>query len=149
MVTYQEESFSEIQDELDPLFELHWNEIDKLAEEHPLNVNYEAYEQLEKAGVLHTVTGRDGDRLIGYVISLLAPSLHCQDIARAINDVLFVHPDYRKGGIFSSMLKFAELRLKEQGMAIMYIHVKTDYDFSPILEHYGYTEIERNFEKQL
>lgn len=149
MITFQEESFSRARKDFEPLLDLHWNEIARHQDEIKLNVNYEGYKALEDAKLLHCVTARDDGKLVGYVISMLSLSLHYKDHLFAVNDVLFIHPDYRKGGTFVRMLKFTERKLQQANVKNFYIHMKLAYDFSALLERYGYTEIERNFEKQL
>ena len=149
MITLQEESFSNAKEDFKPLLDLHWNEIARHKDDIKLNVDYESYRTLEELGLLHCVTARDEGKLIGYVISMVSRSLHYSDHLFANNDVLFIHPDYRGGSTFVKMLKFTERKLKQAGIKNFYIHMKLDYDFSALLERYGFTEIERNFEKQL
>lgn len=149
MIRYQEESFIGAKEDFAPLLQLHWEEIARHTDTIKLNVDYATYAKLEDAGVLHTVTARDDGKLIGYIISFVAPNLHYKDHVMANNDVLFVHPDYRRGGTFIKMLKLAESLLRKRGVTNFYIHMKITHDFSVILDRMGYTEIEHNFEKQL
>jgi hypothetical protein len=95
------------------------------------------------------VTARDEGQLIGYVATIVAPHLHYKDHLMANNDVLFMHPDHRHGRTFTTMLKFTEDYLRDLGVVNFYVHMKVSHDFSSLLERLGYTEIERNFEKQL
>lgn len=149
MYTYQKERLPDIKDELAPLLSLHWEEIARHRDEIKLNVDWATYLELDALGILHITTARCDGRLIGYVINFVTPHLHYRDWVMANNDILFVHPDYRKGRVFLKLLNYTEQLLADRGVKNLYIHMKTAHDFSPILERLGYTEIERNFEKQL
>ena len=149
MITYQVESLIAARAEFDGLFKLHWAEIARHQDEIKLNIDYDTYQKLEVAGVLHIATARDDGKLVGYIASMVCPNLHYSDHLMANNDVLYIHPVYRSGSTFVKLLRFTEKYLKELGVVNFYVHMKLSHDFSKLLERYGYTEIERNFEKQL
>lgn len=149
MITYQVESVIESRNEFHELFEFHWEEIARHKDTIKLNPDYEAYQRLEEAQVLRVVTARDEGKLVGYIANMVTPNLHYKDHLMATNDVLYLHPDYRRGGTFIRMLDYTEDYLAEIGVINFYIHMKVRHDFSQVLERRGYTEIERNFEKQL
>jgi len=143
---YQIEKFEDFYKDGIDLFNLHWEEIARNKEEIKLNPDFESYIQLDELGRLLVTTVRDGDELVGYIINFIAPHLHYKDWLMSDNDILFIHPQYRKKGVFSSLLKFTIDCLKERGVGVIHIHMKTKHDFGPLLEKFGFIEIERNFE---
>jgi len=148
-IVYQVERVTDILDEIKPLLEAHWQEIALYKDQFPLNPDYNQYKLLDQAGVVHVVTARNDGDLIGYYISFIMPHLHYQDCIVAMNDVLFIKSEYRKGRAGMKMIAFAEQELKKLGVHRMMIHVNTQHDFSPLLTRMGFTETERNFEKLL
>lgn len=149
VVTFQVERVTDILDEVKPLLEAHWREIALYQDQFPLNPDYEKYLALDRAGVVHIVTARTAGELIGYYISFIMPHLHYRDCIVAMNDILFLKSEYRRGRTGMQMIAFAEEDLKRIGVNRMTIHVKTAHDFSPALLRMGFTEIERNFDKLL
>jgi len=149
MITYSVEKLSDIFDELKPLLQCHYEEIARHKDVIKLNPDYDKYKVMDNAGYLHTVTARDGGKLIGYFVSFVMPHLHYKDCIMSVNDVLFIEKNYRKGFVAMRMFKFAERTLKERGVLKIHINMKIAHDFGILLERIGYVEIERIYEKML
>ena len=149
MITYQVDDFVANRKELEPLFQLHWEEVARHKDTIKLDVDWDTYGVLEDAGILNTITCRDDSKLIGYIVFVVTPNLHYRQVVEAQDDILFMHPDYRGRGCFIKMLQFAEEFLVEIGAHALYINMKTAHDFSPILIRQGYQVMEKKFEKQL
>ena len=75
--------------------------------------------------------------------------MHYKDHIFAYNDVLFLHPDYRKGLAGMKLLKVAEKFLKQDGVSLLVVNTKVHKPFDALLERMGYTHIENNFSKRL
>jgi GNAT superfamily N-acetyltransferase len=148
-ITFQVERLTDILGEIQPLIEAHWQEIALYKDQFPLNPNYEKYRMLDAGGMIHTVTARKDGELAGYYISFVMPHLHYQDCLVALNDILFLKSDYRRGRVGMKMISFAEQELSKLGVHRMMIHVKTQHDFSPLLLGMGFVESEKTFEKLL
>ena len=148
-VCFSVERVSDVLEEIKPLLEAHWREIALYQDRFPLNPDYGKYEALDKAGMVHIVTARDAGTLIGYYISFVMPHLHYRDCIVAMNDILFLKPEYRRGRVGMKLIEFVEEDLRRIGVDRMIIHVKTQHDFSPLLVRLGFSETERNFEKLL
>lgn len=146
-ITFQVESFEDTVEEMKPLFDLHWEEIAIHRDKIKLNPDYEQYALLCEAGALHIVTARDGGKMIGYFISFLQPHLHYLDHTFAINDVLFLLPEYRHTDIGAGMFMYAEEKLKEAGASVIIIHMKTHAPFDSLCLALGYENVERNYSK--
>lgn len=148
-VTFQEEKLGDFLEEMKPLLELHWEEVAAFKDKVKFDPNYELYFAIEEVGGLHCVTARNGDTLVGYFISLVHEHLHYQESRWAVNDVLFIHPDYRRGGVAVGMFKYAEDRLRELGVDVMTIHMKTYARFDSLVERLGYDNTEAIYAKHL
>lgn len=137
MITFNVETVDECLEEIKPLLYAHWEEIAWYKDQVKLNPDYDVYYKLEEQGVLHIVTARDNDVLIGYYISFVHPNPHYKNTLFAVNDILFVHPDYRGGSTAYRMFKYAFAALKELGAVIITIHMKTDAPFEALCEALG------------
>ncbi len=149
MINLASEKYSDVIEEIKPLLHNHWLEIARHRETIPLNPNYEKYVELEKVGALHIATLRDDGKLKGYCISFIQPHLHYMDCLMALNDILFIDKEYRRGTNAIRLIKFTEQALKEVGVMKSHITMKIAHDFGPVLERMGYTAIEKVYEKML
>jgi len=138
MIEFQEEALIDILDELKPLLTEHWEEIALYKDKIKLSPDYERYLMADDVGVLHILTARDDEKLIGYFISFVQPHVHYMDNTFAINDVLFIHPSYRKGSVGYKLFKHAEKSLKAIGVDVIMIHAKVKRDFKPLMDKLGY-----------
>ncbi|MCK4501198.1 GNAT family N-acetyltransferase [Candidatus Babeliales bacterium] len=149
MITYQEEELKNCLDEMKPLFTEHWEEIALHKDKIKLNPDYDKYLLLDSLGMLHTLTARDGDVLIGYFVSFIQPHMHYKDVDFAINDILFIHKDYRHGSVGYKLFKKAEASLKDKGIDVLIINSKVDKDFKPIMDKLGFNRIEYSYSKYI
>lgn len=134
MITYQEEKHSDVIDEIKPLLKLHWEEIGVF---NKLNPNWEWYQILEDKKVLHIITARDDQKLIGYYISIISPHIHYANILIAENDILYLHKNYRKGLTGYKLIKFAIEQLKTKVQAII-LSMKAEQSFMPLAQRLGF-----------
>lgn len=149
MITFQEEFAKVVIEEGASLFEAHWKEIAVNQEKVPLDPDYDKYYLLEDMGVLHVVTARDNGTLVGYFVSIIETGLHYKQNVFAINDILFIHPDYRKGSVGIKLIKFTEQCLKDRGIDVLVMRHKAAHDFSRILERLGMTHTESVYMKYI
>ena len=146
---YQQEFLSSVYIEIQALIQLHWEQIALNQDEIKLNPDWDQYEAAEAQGVLKVFTARDDGVLVGYFVVLAQRSMHYKDHIFAYNDVLFLHPDYRKGLAGMKLLKVAEKFLKQDGVSLLIVNTKVHKPFDALLERMGYTHIENNFSKRL
>ena len=97
VMLFQQEFFSDCYGEAKELLNMHYEEIALNKDFIKLNPNIEQYEDAEKQGILKIFTARDEGKIVGYFAVLVNRSLHYQDHLYAHNDVIFLHPDHRKG----------------------------------------------------
>ncbi len=147
MITYQLEPWSTIQPEIEGLIDLHWQEVALFQKEIPLNVMWDSYAAMEKAGSMHCMAVRELGRLVGYYIGFVKPHLHYADSLTFFTDVYFLLPEYRKGTAGIKLIKEMEQTLKKRGVQRMIVSTKIHLDMSKILGRLGFDETERVFMK--
>ena len=139
---YKQEFLHTCKDDAKELLEMHYDEIALNKDKIKLNPDWESYHTLEELGKLSIFTVRDNGKLVGYFVLLVSNSLHYADHVYAINDIIYVHPDYRKGFLGIRLIKFAESCLKKDGVSIIMINTTMHKDFGKILSRIGYNPIE-------
>jgi len=126
-----------------PLLAEHWLEVAHYLDI-PLDVDQEAYEQIEDAGALRVFTARDAAGVMfGYAVYFVRSNLHYRRSKQAVQDVLYVDPEHR-GGLGIRMLKWNHEQLRAEGVQVVYQHVKRKpgLNFGPLLKRLGYEAID-------
>ena len=149
MITFHVERMADMIAEAAPLLEAHWEEIAHNQDKIKLNPDYKQYEIMETMGMLHIVTARDEGRLVGYCITFLVRHLHYSDHVYAMNDILYVRPENRRGSVGARLIHFTEERLAELGCSVTNYHIKPEHDFSPLLIKQGYKLTEYQYGKYI
>ncbi|MBV8666745.1 MAG: GNAT family N-acetyltransferase [Burkholderiaceae bacterium] len=142
MISFQREIVYDFMGDCQELLKLHYQELTRNKEVVSLNPIWEKYAALEKAGLIALFTARDDGQLVGYSAFIVQPHLHYAETLIAQNDVLFLHPDYRKGMTGIKLIKYSERELKTQGVRKIVWHAKMDTVFRKILNRLGYVEEE-------
>lgn len=148
-VVYAVEKVKNCLEEMKPLLQEHYEQVAMYKDKIPLEPDYDKYLDLCDSGILHIVTARDEDKLIGYYISMMVPHIHYSSHKFAVNDILYIDEEYRKTLVGLEMFKFAEKCLKEEGVSVMTIHMKTSLPFDSLCEGLGYDYAERNYTKYI
>lgn len=149
MITYNIEKLDDFLEEIKPMLFAHWEEIALNKDKIKLNPDYERYYVMEQLGLLRSVIVRDEGKVIGYYISMLAPHLHYKDCYTALNDILYLAPEYRKSDVAYKMFKFAEADLKELGVDLMFLHMKIEFPFVELCEAVGMKKVEYSYSKYI
>lgn len=149
MIEYGVERLAECLEEIKPLLLDHYKEVAMYQDSIELNPDYDKYLSMDEAGLLHVVTARDDSRLVGYFISFVLPHIHYKDHKYAANDILFLDKEYRNAKAGVGLFSYAEDRLKEEGVSVMTIHMKTALPFDSICEGLGYDYAERIYTKYI
>lgn len=110
------------------------------------------YKQLEDAGALVTLVLYDDDVIVGYSVTILTHALHYEDLAMAVNDLIFVRRDLRKGRwgfkLIAETERIAKERLGGRPVLITF-HGKPDTPFAGIMPRLGYAVQDIIFSKEL
>lgn len=149
MITYQQESLVTTKEDARPLLEKHWEEIALNKDTIKLNPDWDAYADLEDAGILKIFTARCDENLIGYFVVFVRCHIHYKDNLFAYNDILYLDKDYRKGFTGAKLMKFAENCLKEDGVSVLVVNTKRHKPFDVLLSWLGYKHIENIYSKVL
>lgn len=144
----QRESFADFIDEALPLLQAHYEEVAKY-KDIPLSVDVEMYLKLEEVGTLRIFTAREEGGLIGYAVYFVRYNPHYSTSLQAVQDVLFLAKGERRGLAGYKLIKYADERLAEEGVEVVYHHVKLRQDFGPLLERLGYEPIETIWGRRL
>jgi GNAT superfamily N-acetyltransferase len=149
MITYQQESLFDIVNEVDDLLRLHYEELCLNRDKIKLDPMWDRYAELERSGNLVLFTVRDDKKLIGYSAFLVTKHLHYGMLTLAINDVLFLHPDYRSGRIGIKLIRMCESYfedIKTPDVEIKMVwHAKFDTSLEKLLRSMNYTAEEISF----
>ena len=145
---YQPERVSDLWEEALPLLQKHWREIAHY-QDIELKPDVETYAKLEAAGQLRCYTARDCGRLIGYVVFFVRPNPHYMESLQAVQDVLFLAAEFRKGTTGLRLIRYAEQKLKAEAVQVIYHHAKRTTRFGQLLEHLGYELVDEIYAKRL
>lgn len=149
MPEFQQEFLATCADDAKELIKLHWQEIAINKDKIKLNPDWEAYNELEKNARLRVFTVRDSGKLVGYFVTILGVNLHYKDHIFAVNDVLYLHENWRKGTTGLKLIRFAEKCLKEDGISVLNINTKVHRPFDNLMEHLGFNLVERVYSKYI
>jgi hypothetical protein len=132
-----------------PLLTAHWKEIARY-QDIVLNVDMKLYEMVEDSGGLRVFTARDhAYQLIGYACYFVRHNGHYKDSLQAVQDVLYIAPEKRRGWMPVKFIKWCDQQLTADGVQVVHHHVKLAHNFGPVLEHLGYEPVETIYSRRL
>jgi GNAT superfamily N-acetyltransferase len=67
----------------------------------------------------------------------------------AVNDILYLKKEYRKGRTGIKLIKFAEEYLRDDGVSVLNINTKVHKPFDVLMKHMGFGLIERVYSKYI
>lgn len=147
MIVFQEEDYTHFFSfEFMQLYRTHWKEIG-VFDKHkiPLNPDWDLYRVLGKQNKLITFTARTKNALlIGYNIFITSTHHHYRDAIIAENDILYIHPEYRKGYTGYKFLKYCIKEL-EKRVDIIMLSVKASYPLEAITKRLGFKLMDYKF----
>ena len=146
---YQQEFLATVENDIRPLIQRHWEDIALNKDKIKLNPDWDAYHTLEQAGALKAFTAREDGKLVGYFVVIIQYNLHYKDHLFASNDIIFLHPDYRKGRTGIKLIQFAEKCLKEDGVSVLSINTKVHKPFDKLMQFLGFNLVERIYSKYI
>lgn len=149
---YATESLSDaLWTEIQPLLLEHYHEIAHYRDI-PLSPSREMYQRCFDNGGLRIFTARADGKLIGYLAVFVSVNMHYQTILSAAQDVLYVDPAYRGSRVGVRMIRHAHERLADEGVTILFQHVKAKegLNVGPLLTRYlGYELVDQIFAVRL
>ena len=145
-VVFTIERLSDRLDELIPMHQAQWDEIEPIRE--GLKPNYQGMIDAEKAGRYVLFTARKDGVLIGNTSCYLYQSMHTQKLV-AKEDTMYLVPSARKGMTAIKFFKYCEERLIAAGAQEITISVKTTNDAHKLWERQGYQWTDRVLSKMI
>lgn len=138
-VTFQRERLAPVLRQLLPLLRKDWEENGIDREKVPLAFDLDRYLNYDLVGILHVVTARDRDTLIGYMLALVHPHIDHTGMGWAMITWYWLYPEYRGGGVGDAMLQAMEKFLVAARVSVVEATRKIDTDHR-MFERNGYRD---------
>ena len=152
-VVFQQVRLHEAWDDIEDLIDEHYRAITLLSanKDVALEPNKDTYLNIEMTGAYRVYIVRDKETLaiVGYGGYFVSKSLHYTLSLQAVQDVLYVKPEYRSGWIGYRFLKYIEQCMRNDGVDALYQAVTVAHDYSKLLRRLNYREAETVFIKKL
>lgn len=145
--SYAREQIVDVVEEIKPLLEAHYREIAHYPDI-ALKPDYQRYIAAEGLGTLRIFTARVDGALVGYAVYFVTPALHYCDSIQAHQDILFVHPDYRRSTVGLRLIRHADESLGREGVQVIYQHSKAAHSIGRVLERQGYELVDEIYAKR-
>ena len=142
------EPVEQVWNEVMVLANLHWTGTKSYRRHYPFQPSFDRYRQCNESGFFQLFTARHEGRLVGYFGTYLSQSMHSQHLM-ATEDVLFLHPDYRKGRNAIKFIRHIEMQCQRWGVKEIMFSCEDGNPTSTILEYLDYVPVIRQFSKQL
>lgn len=148
-VSFRIEPFFSIMNELPPLFIEHHKMV-KQPFYKDLKIDWPRYLALEQANILHILTARCDEKLVGYLFFNTIPHILYADIPHCFVDIFFLLPEYRKGLVGLRMFKEFEKQVKAHGIKVVYVNSNLSYNrIEKLFKRLGYEPGEMSFIKKV
>jgi hypothetical protein len=122
------------------LLKQHWEEVVQFPEQQILDPDWPVYEMLEKQGKLWVLTARAHGELVGYIVMLLSRHLHYRTITTAMDDIHFLHPDYRHGLTGYRMIALTVKAMAAMGIRMCTFRTKALNNHGKLFERLGFVQ---------
>jgi hypothetical protein len=133
-----------------PMQVAHWREVGRYQEKIPLRVDVAKFFQIEQLGCLTSFTARNAQgALVGYQAYFVTPSLHERDHTFAINDLLYLAPEHRRGHNAARFFGYCITELKLRGVSLVSVRVPVEHDFGALMRAIGFDLVEHVHQKVL
>jgi len=149
IITYQEEKFSDLKEEITPMLKAHWEELANHKDIRPLDVDWAMYQLMTDNGLLKTYTVRDDNKLIGYSNWIITNTLHYKSWKYAVADVYYLDPEYRKSGTSYDFFFRIQDYLKALEVKSITVQDKLTHPHNNFFNRLGFTPVEQLYEKVL
>jgi len=139
LITFQKELLADVVAEVQPLLEQHYQELCLHKDKIRLNPRWDQYAALELMGAFMVLTARDDGKLAGYAAFFLNTNMHYADLSMAVNDVLFLAPEYRnRPRVGMRLIEYSEREARAAGARKIIFHAKLNTPIVTLLNGKGY-----------
>jgi hypothetical protein len=143
-------------DGFDDLLADNFAEVETHQDVSPLDVNWPAYYGLARSGILKCFALRRGGALVGYNLFFLQPTLHSRRTVWAVNDLVYLIPEERRGWAGVRLIRGTEQLLREAGAKVILYGSKPDLSskrhrdsVGKLFARLGYGVFDHNWSKAL
>ena len=152
-VTFQNESFSSVLGEIQPLWKRHWDAVAIEKDKIPLEPNIPQYLAIERSLRLDVVTARQSDELIGYCFTVIYPEmLHYRGSRQAVIDIFYIDPSGHEMALvalYRHMFNRVKINMSQRKIQKLQVSIKLKHDLGPLMESFGFTPFERTYYQML
>ena len=146
-ISLNQEQLVDCLEEMKPLLKLHWEEVAAYKDKVAFDPDYSRYLAMEKLGVVKTFILRDNGKMVGYWVFFVTPHPHYKADRFAVNDIVWVDPDYRRVDLTPRCFDAIEQALKADGVSVLTYHMKTYKPFEALLKGLNYDHLEHLYGK--
>lgn len=146
MITYQEEEAEDFKADVEPLLSRYYDEtiVDIGLQ---FDADFAVYIDANQRGRMICVSAREDGKVIGISCFFLTPYLYSRGYMMAIQDLLYIVPEHRKGWVGIRLIKESEKVLKSRGVGIIDLACRPHMDNTVLYERLGYKYAEKRFSK--
>jgi N-acetylglutamate synthase-like GNAT family acetyltransferase len=108
----------------------------------PLEVDWDKYDALEKAGALLFVTLRKDGRIAGYYMGFVGGHLHYKSCVSLTMDIYWTHPSVRGHTAALRLMREVHRQAHSRGVSRVFAISKNHRDSSRLFAALGYRPIE-------
>lgn len=141
-MNFQRETIFDVIEEVQPLLDLHYNELCLNKELAELSPRWDVYAEMERLGCFIVLTAREDGKLVGYSAFFLQPHMHYSGFVVAQNDLFYITEEHRRGTTALRFLRYSETVLKDLGAQKLVYHCKYSNNLAPILHRLAYKDEE-------
>ena len=114
----------------------------------PLNPDLGFYEKAQ--GIMRIFTVRDdAGSLHGYQVFFVMNDPHSMGIVQAVQDILYLCKDSRKGLAGYKFIKWCSEQLEAEGVDLIQQRISARHDFGPVLQRMGFELEDLTYTKRL
>lgn len=147
MLSFQSEKWPDIKRDFEPLGRLNFAECQIAEGQRPYALDETTIDALDKLGMVHFTTARQGQQLVGYVFNMVMPR-HLQFEAKCSQQIgLYLLPEYRKGVNGLKLLAEDESYMRALGVQKMYRGDTIGKDLGPLFKRAGWLPVETVYTK--
>lgn len=141
-VLFSRETFDQIVPEMRDYLTDHWLELAMFKDKIPLDPDYDKYKAAGDLGIIRFYSCRDGGYLVGYAIYCIVDR-HMHYAHRwAVNDIVWLLPDYRNAGVGNAFFDFIEGDLSMDGPIVIYTEDKDGHpELGGLLRRRGHERV--------
>jgi hypothetical protein len=140
MIEYSVETLRPIITEVAQLLRVHHAEVED--GRWMINPDFDKMADLEEEGIGVFTTVRDNGKLVGYSYDWMLQSFHYKGKQVAVNDGIYIDPEYRHLGLTGEFLKFIEKTVKGYGAQSHSVTLKVKNPCRSLMSGLGYVNQE-------